>query len=102
MLKRRETGAVVYIGCNTGAQPCAITMLEGFLAAMRRQDPPLVGDCWVSAIRYYYDKEKLAKLVPNNDWYPPSIFFQGMKFMFFGDPTVPFAHSPGKVAEREH
>jgi hypothetical protein len=102
MLKRRETGAVVYIGCNTGAQPCAITMLEGFLAAMRRQDPPLVGDCWVSAIHYYYDKEKLAKLVPNNDWYPPSIFFQGMKFMFFGDPTVPFAHSPGKVAEREH
>jgi hypothetical protein len=100
MLKRKETGAVVYIGCNTGAQPCAITMLEGFLTAMRRPEPPLVGDCWASAIRYYYDKERLATLVPDNEWYPPTIFFQGMKFMFFGDPTVPFAHSPGKVAER--
>lgn len=100
MLKRRETGAVVYIGCNTGAQPCAITILEGFLAAMRRPEPPSVGDCWVSAIHYYYDHEKLATLTPNNDWYPPSIFFQAMKFMFFGDPTVPFAPSPGKVAER--
>jgi Peptidase family C25 len=99
MLKRRETGAVVYIGCNTGAQPCAITILEGFLAAMRRPEPPSVGDCWVSAIHYYYDHEKLATLTPNNDWYPPSIFFQGMKFMFFGDPTVPFAHSPGKITE---
>jgi hypothetical protein len=100
MLKHRDSGAVVYIGCNTGAQPCAITLLEGFLAAMRRPEPPLVGDCWVSAIHHYYDKEKLAKLAPNNDWYPPSIFYQGMKFMFFGDPTVPFAHSPRKVAER--
>ena len=56
----------------------------------------MVGDCWASAIRYYYDKEKLARLTPNNDWYPPTIFFQGMKFMFFGDPTLPFAHSMRK------
>jgi Peptidase family C25 len=101
MLKRGETGAVVYIGCNTGAQPCAITLLEGFLAAMRKPEPPLVGDCWVSAIHYYYDHEKLAKLTPNKDWYPPSIFFQGMKFMFFGDPTVPFARSPASQAKLE-
>jgi hypothetical protein len=101
MIRRGETGAVVYIGCNTGAQPCAITLLEGFLAAMRKPEPPLVGDCWVSAIRYYYDKERLAKLTPNNDWYPPSIFFQGMKFMFFGDPTVPFARSSASEAKVE-
>jgi hypothetical protein len=65
--------------------------MEGFLAAMRKSERPVVGDCWASALRYYYDKEKLARLVPNNDWYPPSIFFQGMKFMFFGDPTLPLA-----------
>jgi hypothetical protein len=100
LLRRGPNGAVVYIGCNTGAQPCAITMLDGFLQAMRRPEQPLVGDCWVSAIRYYYDKEKLAKLTPNNDWYPPSIFFQGMKFMFFGDPTLPFANAARSVAER--
>ena len=96
VLKRGPGGAVVYIGCNTGAQPCAVTLAEGFLAAMRRSEQPLVGDCWASAVRYYYDKEKLATLTPNNDWYPPSIFFQGMKFMFFGDPTLPFAHAARK------
>jgi len=95
-LKRGANGAVIYIGCNTGAQPCAITLAEGFLRAMRRSEQPLVGDCWAGAIRYYYDKEKLAYLAPNNDWYPPSIFFQGMKFMFFGDPTLPFARAVRK------
>jgi hypothetical protein len=47
-----------------------------------------LGDCWVGAVRYYYDKEKLATLKPNADWYPPSIFFQGMKYMLFGDPSL--------------
>jgi Peptidase family C25 len=96
MLKHASTGSVVYIGCNTGAQPCAITLLEGFLAALHNSHEPIVGDCWASAIRYYYDKEHLATLKPNNDWYPPSIFYQGMKFMFFGDPTLPFARPEKK------
>ena len=39
---------------------------------------PRSGDCWVG-VGYYDDKEKLATLEPNADWYPPSIFFQGMK-----------------------
>jgi hypothetical protein len=39
-------------------------------------------------VAYYYDKERLEKLVPTPDWYPPSVFFQGMKFMLFGDPTL--------------
>jgi hypothetical protein len=91
-LKHGPGGAVIYIGCNTGAQPCAFTLLEGFLLAMQQPERPLAGDCWASAVRHYYDKERLAALVPNGDWYPPSIFFQGMKFMFFGDPTLPFAH----------
>jgi hypothetical protein len=30
-------------------------------------------------------------MASNDDWYPPSIFFQGMKFMLFGDPTLPLA-----------
>jgi hypothetical protein len=91
LLKRGPDGAVVYIGCNTGAQGCAITLAEGFVSALQRPEPPLVGDCWASAIRYYYSKEKLARLVPTRDWHPPAIFFQAMKFMFFGDPTLPFA-----------
>lgn len=26
--------------------------------------------------------------LPTAGWYPPSIFFQGMKFMLFGDPSL--------------
>ena len=97
MLKDGPNGAVVYIGCNTGGQPCGVTLVEGFLIALRESKRPLVGDCWASAVRYYYDKEGLEKLKPNSDWYPPSIFFQGMKYMFFGDPTLPFpAPASGK------
>jgi hypothetical protein len=91
VLKRSSSGAVVYIGCNTGSQPCAITLAEGFMAALQKADRPRVGDCWASAVNYYYDREHLTDLKPNDDWYPPSIFFQGMKFMLFGDPTLPLA-----------
>ena len=90
LLKDGPNGAVVYIGRDTGGQPCGVTLVEGFLVALRESDHPLVDDCWASAVRYYYDKEDLAHLKPNDDWRPPSTFFQGMKYMFFGDPTLPF------------
>ncbi len=32
--------------------------------------------------------ERLATLKPNDDRYPPSIFFKGMKFMLYGDPSL--------------
>jgi hypothetical protein len=92
VLKRNMNGAVVYIGCNTGSQGCAFTLLDGFLTAVRRSDRPLVGDCWVSSIRYYYAKQQLATLVCDGDWRPGCIFFQAMKYMFFGDPSLPLAH----------
>ena len=37
-------------------------------------------------------------LKPNDDWYPPSIFFQAMKYMYFGDPTLPF---PAPAVEKK-
>ena len=74
-------GGVAYIGCNTGSQPCALTLVEGFVEALAMSREPRLGDCWVQAIRHYYEKEHLAELKPNADWYPPSIFFQGMKFI---------------------
>jgi hypothetical protein len=55
---------------------------KGFVIVAR------LGDCWSHAIDHYYKAEHLATLKPNNDWYPPSIFFQGMKYMVFGDPTL--------------
>ncbi len=87
LLKRSTNGAVAYIGCNTGSQPCGLTLVEGFVIALAETKQPRLGDCWASAVRFYYDKEHLATLKPNADWYPPSIFFQGMKFMLFGDPS---------------
>ncbi len=88
MVRRGPGGAVAYIGCNTGGQPCALTMLEGFVDALRDLPEPTLGDCWARAIDHYYDAEHLATIKPNDDWYPPSIFFQGMKYMVFGDPAL--------------
>lgn len=88
MLRRNAGGAVAYIGCNTGSQPCAVTLVEGFVGAWADARVPRLGDCWREALRYYHAKENLSTLKPTPDWYPPSIFFQGMKFMLFGDPSL--------------
>ena len=65
-----------------------------FFRSPRRDPDARLGDCWSAAIRYYYDKEGLDKIEPTKDWYPASIFFQGMKFMVFGDPTLPMGKLP--------
>jgi hypothetical protein len=83
-----DGGAVAYIGCNTGGQPCALTLLQGFATGLGQGKEPRLGDAWVAAVRHYYEKEHLATLKPNADWYPPSIFFQAMKYMVFGDPSL--------------
>lgn len=88
LLKHGANGAVAYIGCNTGSQPCALTLVNGFVTALAKAREPRLGDCWADAVRFYYEHEHLAALKPNADWYPPSIFFQGMKFMLFGDPSL--------------
>lgn len=88
ILKKNEHGAVAYIGCNTGSQPCGLTLVEGFVTAIGKEKSTTLGDAWSSAIAHYYDKERLADLKPDDGWYPPSIFFQGMKFMLFGDPSL--------------
>ena len=88
LLRRSRDGAVVCIGCNTGSQPCALSLVDGFTRAMAANSESRLGDCWASAVTYYYQRERLDKLVPTDSWYPASIFFQGMKFMFFGDPSL--------------
>ncbi len=50
-----------------------------------------LGNCWAEAVRYYYEKQRPASLRPTADWYPPSVFFQGMKFMLYGDPSLRLA-----------
>jgi len=94
MLKGGASGGVAYIGCNTGSQPCGLTLLEGFVTAWAQAPAPRLGDCWTQALRHYHRKERLAYLKPNADWYPPSVFFQGMKFMLFGDPSLMLPAAP--------
>lgn len=89
LLKSGPHGAVAYFGCNTGSQPCGLTLVEGFVLGLEREPTPRLGSCWLYALQYYHEKQRLAELQPNADWYPPSIFFQGMKFMLFGDPSLP-------------
>ena len=49
---------------------------------------PTLGDCWRHAITRYCEIERLDELVPTPDWYPPSVYFQGMKFVVLGDPAL--------------
>ena len=95
LLKRADTGGVAYIGCNTGSQPFGLTLVDGFVRELAVAKTPRLGDCWNSAIRYYVEQQKLRELKPTESWVPPSIFFQGMKFMVFGDPSL---RLPGPVA----
>jgi hypothetical protein len=88
LLRSPAGGAVVYIGCGTGAQPCALTLLEGFAEALAAAPDARLGDAWNGALRHYHARERLSELVPTDSWYPPSVFFQGMKFLFLGDPTL--------------
>lgn len=105
LLRAGPNGAAAYIGCNTGSQPCGMTLLDGFVRAIGappspsgagiagggpgRESPLRLGDAWNAAISHYYDAENLATIAPSESWYPASIFFQGMKFMLFGDPSLP-------------
>lgn len=93
LLRSPTGGAVAYIGCATGAQPCALTLLDGFLAAAA-EPGARVGDAWKRALAHYHAAERLDELVPTDSWYPPSVFFQGMKFLLFGDPTLRLSPAP--------
>ena len=88
LVRQPHGGAVAYLGCNTGSQPCGLTLQRGFIEALAQTPQIRLGDAWVEAIRYYHEHERLAELKPDAGWYPPSIFFQAMKFMLFGDPSL--------------
>ena len=72
----------------------AVTLLEGFAMGLGKGKEPRLGDAWIAAVRHYYVKEHLATLKANDDWYPPSIFYQAMKYMVFGDPSLAMPGPP--------
>lgn len=87
MLRMPAGGAAAYVGCVTGSQPAALSLMDGFLIAAAA-GAPTVGEAWSAAVRHYHAAERLEELQPNADWYPPSIYFQGMKFILYGDPAL--------------
>jgi hypothetical protein len=93
LVRKSAAGAVAYVGCNTGGQPCAMTLLQGFCKALGDKEVARLGDAWAGAVAYYHAHERLADLKPDAGWYPPSVFFQAMKYMLFGDPSLPL---PGR------
>jgi hypothetical protein len=92
LLRGGPNGAVAYIGCNTGGQPCGLALMDGFVKSWGSQPSARLGDCWMQAVSYYYDQERLATIKPDAGWYPPSIFFQAMKYMVYGDPSLKLPH----------
>jgi len=93
LLRQPHGGAIAVIGCSTGSQPCAVSLLEGFASAcaeLAHEDASraTVGVAWRRALLSYRTRESLDALVPTESWYPPSIFFQGMKFVLLGDPSL--------------
>jgi hypothetical protein len=85
-------GAIAYIGCNTGGQPCGLSLMNGFTQAWGKNPSARLGDCWRDAVSYYYEREHLETIKPTPNWYPASIFFQSMKFMVYGDPSLKLPH----------
>jgi hypothetical protein len=89
-------GAVAYIGCSAVSYRRTLTLVDGFMAGLNHGREPKIGDCWVYAVSYYYDKEHLATLKPSANWIPPTIFRQGMKYMLYGDPSLPLTPTASK------
>jgi hypothetical protein len=89
LLRAPTGGAIAYVGCTTGSQPCALTLVEGLALFAAQGERRRLGDAWNFALARYWREERLAELKPTADWYPPSIFFQGMKFILLGDPSLP-------------
>lgn len=85
-LVRGPGPVAAYFGCTTGSQPAAVTLVEEFAAAL--PEAARLGDLWLAAVRGYHRRENLAAIVPTEDWYPASIYFQAMKFVLLGDPTL--------------
>ncbi len=83
-----DGGAIAYIGCVTGSQPCAHTLLDGFAEFVGAHPRSSIGEAWKFALTRYVREERLATLKPTADWYPTSIYFQPMKFVLLGDPSV--------------
>lgn len=79
-----------YLAHRQVQRPTEWASLESVLKESQSVDDPERLKRWITepGASVYHQAEHLETLKPNNDWYPPSIFFQGMKYMVFGDPAL--------------
>ena len=89
--RRSERGRGVH-RLQHGRAALRLALMDGFAKSWGNPPSARLGDCWMEAVSYYYEREHLATIKPNADWYPPSIFFQAMKYMVYGDPSLRLPH----------
>jgi hypothetical protein len=84
--KRRHVGYALLVG-DADVLPVRYMVLD-------RVTPAAFDYAFYPSDLYYSDLADSSGQF--DDWYPPSIFFQGMKFLLFGDPTLPLPATAGK------
>jgi hypothetical protein len=87
LLVERETGAIGYIGCITGAQPYG-TDLGTFFFEARSLGITTVGDMWRHMVTRYYQVHVPPFAVNPTNWTIVAEFHQPWKFFVFGDPSL--------------
>jgi hypothetical protein len=89
LLKDGPNGAVAYIGGIAYGQEPDVALLEGFFNALATVRGPTVGDCFARSIDFYYRRYPPESLRADDNWPVPAQFSQGLKFMLYGDPSLP-------------
>ncbi len=86
-LVERNTGAIAYVGCHTGAQPYGIDLAKFFFEALSLGNT-ILGDIWRQMATKYYQVHVPPLVVNPPDWTKVAEFHQPWKFFLFGDPSL--------------
>jgi hypothetical protein len=87
MTAKRQTGAIAYVGCVTGAQPFGSDLNKCFFEALEMDDRTL-GGMWNHMVRRYYETHVPPLTIDPPDWTKVAEFHQPWKFFLFGDPSL--------------
>ncbi len=61
-----------------------------------------LGEWWCCALNHCFNAEGRAEQKPGSGWCPPSIYFQGMKFVLLGDSTRrPLANAAAERGDQD-
>jgi hypothetical protein len=86
-LLERDSGAIAYMGCHTGAQPYSMDLAKYFFEAVSLGINTL-GDMWRHMLTRYYEIHVPPLVIDPPDWSKVAEFHQAWKFFLFGDPSL--------------